>query len=215
LKNVHLGRGATVEDFVVLGKPPSVTKRKVKTLTIGAGAHLRCGTIIYAGSAIGNRFVTGDNARVRENNIIGDEVAVGSNAIIERDSVIGDNVRIHSNCFVPEYTTIEDSVWMGPCVVITNVLHPPCPYFKRNLPDRPRCLKGPTLKRSAVIGAGAIIMPGTVIGESSLVGAGALVTRDVPAGAVVTGSPARVVGKMKELDCPPGYYAHGEVYSWR
>ncbi len=214
-RNVHLGKDATVEDFVVLGKSSFATGQRAKPLKIGIDAHLRCGTIIYAGTVIGNHFVTGDYAKIRENNRIGNQVSVGSNTIIERDSIIGNDVSIHSNCFIPEYTTIEESAWIGPCVVITNVLHPPCPYFKKDLEERPLCLKGPTVKRKAVIGAGAIILPGRVIGESSLVGAGALVSRDVPAESIVTGSPARVVGKTKDLECLPGYYAPGEIYSWR
>lgn len=215
-KNVHLGKDSTVEDFVVLGKPPIPTKQRAKLLKIGLGAHLRCGTIIYAGTTIGNHFVTGDYAKIRENNRIGDNVSIGSNTIIERDSIIGNEVSIHSNCFIPEYTTVEDSVWMGPCVVITNVLHPPCPYFKKEpVGERPRCLSGPVFRRRAVIGAGAIILPGTIIGESSLVGAGALVSHDVPRDSVVVGSPAKVIGKTKDLICPPGFYSRGEVYSWR
>jgi acetyltransferase-like isoleucine patch superfamily enzyme len=215
-KNVHLGKGSTVEDFVVLGKSSVPNGQKAKPLRIGLGSHLRCGTVIYAGTTIGNQFVTGDYAKIRENNRIGDNVSIGSNTIVERDSVIGNDVSIHSDCFIPEYTTIGDSVWIGPCVVITNVLHPPCPYFKKeDLKERPRCLTGPTFKRGAVIGAAAIILPGTTIGENSLVGAGSLVIHDVPRDSVVVGSPAKVIGKTKGLICLPGFYARGEVYSWR
>ena len=215
-RNVVLGKGATVEDFVVLGKSPQVTKGRVKPLRIGKRAYLRCGTIVYGGTTIGDDFLTGDYAKIRENNVIGDNVAVGSNTIIECDSTIGNGVRIHSGCFIPEYTRIEDSVWMGPCVVVTNVLHPPCPVFRReDLVERPRCVNGPTLKRFAIVGAGAIILPGTIIGERSLVGAGAVVREDVPAGCVVVGSPAKTIGKVSELECFPGYYKKGEIYSWR
>ncbi len=213
---VKLGKDATVEDFVILGKLPSSNTENVRPLTIGERAHLRSGTIVYAGTSIGNNFTTGDYAKIRENNIIGDDVSVGSNAILERDSTIGNGVSIHSSCFIPEYTTIEDSVWIGPCAVITNVLHPPCPIFKReDLEPRPRCLKGPILKRGAIIGAGAIILPGLVVGERSLVGAGAVVCYDVPPESVVVGSPAKVVTTIKDLECPPGYYIKGEVYSWK
>jgi acetyltransferase-like isoleucine patch superfamily enzyme len=205
-----------VEDFVVLGKSPQIAKGGAKPLRIGKNAHLRCGTIVYGGTTIGDGFLTGDYAKIRENIVIGSNVAVGSNTIIERDSTVGNEVRIHSSCFIPEHTRIEDSVWIGPCVVITNVLHPPCPIFKReDLIERPRCLNGPTLKKFAVIGAGAIILPGTTIGERSLVGAGAVVRDDVPPECVVVGSPAKAIGKVTELECFPGYYQKGEIYSWR
>lgn len=213
-ENVNLGQGSTVEDFAVLGKPVSAPANSI--LSIGRRAYIRCGTIIYGGTTIGSDFATGDYAKIREGNTIGNNVSIGSNTILERDSIIGNDVRIHSNCFIPEHTRIEESVWIGPCAIMTNVLHPPCPIFKStDLQTRPRCLKGPILHRGAVVGAGAIILPGVEIGERALLGAGAVVRSDVPAEAVVAGSPARQVGTIRALSCPPGYYAKGEIYTWR
>jgi acetyltransferase-like isoleucine patch superfamily enzyme len=95
-------------------------------------------------------------------------------------------------------------------------LHPPCPAFKEKAPFwGKKCCCGPTIKKLAVIGAGALILPGIVVGERALVGAGAVVTEDVPAAHVVAGSPARIIKKVEELYCPIGLYAKGEVYSWR
>jgi acetyltransferase-like isoleucine patch superfamily enzyme len=213
--NVKLGPECTVEDFVVLGKSPAFETESMRKLTVGPHAHFRCGTIIYCGTTIGENFVSGDYAKVREDNLIKDNVRVGSNTIIERESTVGSDVSIHSNCFIPEYTTIDDLVWIGPCVVVANVLHPPCPYFKKDLVDRPRCLKGPTFRTGSIIGAGSIVLPGVTIGERALIGAGALVASDVPSEAVVVGSPAKVVGSIRDLKCPPGYYATGEIYNWR
>lgn len=213
---VHLGQDTVIEDFVVLGKSPTGDYANPKPLTVGERSLIRCGTIIYAGTKIGNDFMTGDYAKIRENNVIGDNSSVGSNAIIERDSAIGSDVRIHSNCFIPEYTVIEDSVWIGPCVVVTNVLHPPCPIFQKDIPlPRPACLRGPTFRKGAIVGAGAIILPGINVGERSLIGAGAVVCNDVPPESVVTGSPARIHGSIKDLECPPAFYSKGEIYSWR
>jgi acetyltransferase-like isoleucine patch superfamily enzyme len=99
---------------------------------------------------------------------------------------------------------------------MTNVLHPPCPAFKKYAPIKgKKCLHGPIIEKSAVVGAGALILPAIVVGESSLVGAGAVVTKDVPPNRLVVGNPARVIRKIDELDCPPGFYKRGEVYSWR
>jgi len=215
-KNVKIGRKPIIEDFTILGKPPRGTKSGQLELIIGDFPIIMSGTIIYAGNTIGNHFHTGDHARIRENNKIGNNVSIGGGSVIEGECTLEDNVRIHSNCFIPEYTRIERNAWIGPGVIMTNVLHPPCPAFKKKAPLwREKCCCGPVIEKYAVIGAGAIILPGIVIGEKALVGAGAVVTGDVPAGYIVSGFPARIVKKVEELDCPLGLYAKGEVYSWR
>jgi acetyltransferase-like isoleucine patch superfamily enzyme len=214
--NVEIGENAELEDFVVLGKPIKNNSKKMKTLKIGANAILRTGSIIYSGTIIGADFQTGDHARIREGNRIGNNVSIGSNSIIESDSRIGNNVRIHSLCFIPEYTTLEDDVWMGPGVTITNVVHPPCPVFKeRGHEMELKCVKGPTIRKGAIIGASVIILPGIDIGERAFVAAGSLVTKDVKPDTVVSGFPAKPTKKIKDLICDPGIYEKGEIFSWR
>ncbi len=213
--NVKLGPKITIEDFVVLGKSPD-GKKKGKILKIGSEAYLRTGTILYSGSNIGKNFVTGDYARVRENNKIGNNVSLGSHSMIERDSKIGNNVRIQSLCFIPEYTILEDNVWMGPGVTITNVMHPPCPVFKeRGKEMELKCVRGPIIKKGAIIGASVILLPGIEIGEGALVAAGSVVLNDVKARTVVSGVPAKKIKKISELICDPGIYEKGEIYQWR
>jgi len=215
-ENVKIGQNPVIEDFTILGKPPKGAEPGQLELVIGDFPVFRAGTIVYAGSVIGNYFQTGDNARIREGNKIGDSVSIGTNSVIECGCKIGNNVRIHSNCFIPEYTIIEDDVWIGPGVIMTNVLHPPCPIFKKKAPIYgAKCCCGPVLKRGAIIGAGAVILPGVIIGEGALVGAGSVVTKDVSAGYVVAGNPAKIIKKVEELKCPLGFYKYGEVYSWR
>lgn len=214
-KNVKLGKNVTIEDYVVLGKPPRGYKAGQLKLLIGDFALLRTGTVIYAGNILGDHFQTGDHARVREFNEIGGNVSVGGGSVIEGNCKIGDNVRIHSNCFIPEYTSIEKNAWIGPGVVMINVLHPPCPAFKKMAPLKGKCCRGPNVKKNAVVGARVVIFPGVIIGEEAVVGAGAVVTKNVPAKCVVTGFPAKVIKKVKDLTCPLGLYAKGEVYSWK
>ncbi|MGD8432376.1 MAG: DapH/DapD/GlmU-related protein [Nitrosopumilaceae archaeon] len=212
---VKIGSKSIIEDYAVIGKKPQGVK-KVKVLKIGSGAIIRTGTILYSGSTIGDNFQTGDYCRVRENNLIGNNVSIGANSHVERDSRIGNNVRVHSLCFIPEYTILEDNVWMGPGVTITNVVHPPCPIFKeRGHEMELKCLRGPLIRKGAIIGARTILLPGVEIGERAFVAAGSVVTKDVKPDTVVVGSPARRTKKIKDLICDPGIFEKGEIYSWR
>jgi len=212
---VEIGKDPIIEDFVILGKKPSSGRVKMK-LVIGDYSVIRSGTIIYAGCTIGNNFHSGDNARIRENNIVGNDVSIGARTIVECECKIMDNVKIHSNCFIPEYTVINENAWIGPGVIMTNVLHPPCPVFKAHAPlFGKKCCCGPVVEKNAVIGAGAVILPGVVIGENALVGAGSVVVEDVPPNSVAAGNPAKIIKKIWDIDCPLGYYKRGEVYSWR
>lgn len=192
--NVKIGQGSTIDEYVVIGRPPRGRKPGELQTVIGDNAIIRSHSVIYAGTKIGNCLETGHGVLIRENNVIGNNVRIGTHSIIENDNTIGDKVRIHSAVFVPQRTIIEDEVWIGPNVILLNDPHPPCA----------KCMRGPTLKKGAKIGAHATIMPFVVIGEKSLVGAGALVTRDVSPRAVVTGSPAKIIKTIDDLECPFG-----------
>ena len=195
--NVHLGEGVEIGDFAVVGVPPRGKAEGELATVIGDGAVIRSHSVIYAGNVIGKGFQTGHHAMIREENRIGDDVSVGTNSVVEHHVDIGNGVRIHSQAFVPEYSRLEDGAWIGPNVVLTNVRHPLCPKAKV-------CLKGPTIKRGAKIGANSTILPSVVVGEDALVGAGSVVVEDVPDRAVVAGNPARVVKSVHQLSCPVG-----------
>ncbi len=215
-RNTRIGKNPLIEDFVILGKPSRGLEEGQLQLVIGDFSVIRSGTVIYAGNVIGNNFQTGDYARIRENNKIGDDVSIGAGSIVEFGCEIKNRVRIHSNCFLCEYTVIEENAWIGPNVTMINVLHPPCPAFKTHAPiEGGKCCHGPIIKKNAVVGAGAVILPGIVIGENGVVGAGAVVADDVAEECVVAGNPAKVIKKVEELDCPLGFYKRGEIYSWR
>ncbi len=212
---VKIGPNAIIEDYAVIGKKLQGASKN-PGLKIGSGALIRTGTILYSGSIIGDNFQTGDYCRIRENNRIGNNVSIGANSHVERNSKIGNNVRVQSFCFIPEYTILEDDVWMGPGVMITNVVHPPCPIFKeRGHEMELKCLRGPLIKKGAVIGASSILLPGVEIGEHAFVAAGSVVTKDVKPDTVVIGSPAKKTKKIKDLICDPGIFEKGEIYSWR
>ncbi len=190
--NVHLGEGAMIGDFCLLGEPPRGKQPGELETHIGLGAIIRSHTVIYAGNVIGDNFQTGHGALVREENTIGDDVSIGSHSIVEHHVKIGNGVRLHSNVFVPEFSVLEDECWLGPNVVVTNARYPRARRVKERL-------QGATIKRRAKIGANATLLPGVTIGENALVGAGAVVVDDVPDHAVVVGNPARVVKGIDEI----------------
>ncbi|MGE5619851.1 MAG: hypothetical protein ACM3US_11415 [Sphingomonadaceae bacterium] len=193
--NVQLGENVEIGDFVVLGVPPRGKAEGELPTIVGDGAVIRSHTVIYAGNVIGKRFQTGHHTMIREENRIGDDVSVGTGSVVEHHVEIADHVRIHSQAFVPEYSTLEEGAWIGPNVVLTNVPHPLCPKAKV-------CIKGPTIKRGAKIGANSTILPYLIVGENALVGAGTVVVENVPDRAVVAGNPARVIKSIDQLTCP-------------
>jgi acetyltransferase-like isoleucine patch superfamily enzyme len=191
-ENVLLGDGAIIEDYCLIGVPPRAQEDgELKTL-IGKGAMIRSHTVIYAGSTIGDNFVTGNKVNIREFNQIGNDVSIGTLSVIEHHVRIGDRVRIHSQAFVPEYSILEEDSWLGPNVVLTNAKYPLSPGAKETL-------AGPLIRKGAKIGANATILPAVVVGINALVGAGSVVVTDVPDNAVVAGNPAKIIKMMHEL----------------
>jgi acetyltransferase-like isoleucine patch superfamily enzyme len=203
--NVTFGESCDLQPPCVLGKAPRGAREGELPLVIGAGAVVRPFTTLYAGSTFGDRLQTGQGASVREDNVVGDDVSIGTNAVLEYGNRIGNRVRIHSGCFL-ELVTIEDDVFVGPNVVFTDDPHPMgCPRYQD-------CLGGGVVRRFARIGANSTILPGVEVGAGSLVGAGSVVARDVPAGTVVIGNPARVIKYVAELTCQAGFFE--APYAW-
>lgn len=120
---------------------------------------------------------------------IGANCNICAHVLIENDVVIGDNVTIKSGVQLWDGLRIEDNVFIGPNVTFTNDLHPRSKIY-------PEKFLQTVVKAGASIGANATILPGVTIGDHAMVGAGSVVTKDVPAGAVVVGNPARVVRKL-------------------
>ena len=191
-ENVALGAGSVVEDFCIVGTPPRGAAAGALATVIGDGSVIRSHTVIYAGNTIGRNFQTGNKVNIRESNRIGNNVSIGTLSVIEHHVEIADNVRIHTQVFIPEYSVLEEGCWIGPNVVFTNAKYPLSPGVKDSL-------AGPIIRKGAKIGANSTLLPGVVIGENALVGAGSVVVRDVPAGAVVVGNPARVIRQVSEL----------------
>jgi acetyltransferase-like isoleucine patch superfamily enzyme len=187
-----LGPNARIFEPVTLGFPSRdrIGCESFKGTTIGRNALIRSGTTIYCDVEIGDDFQCGHNVLIRERTRIGSRVAVGTATIIEGDTAIGSDVRIQSLAFIPTHTTIGSGVFIGPHAVLTNDRYPPSPGGE---------LRGPVLRDRSVIGANVTLLPGIVIGEGACVAAGAVVTRNVPAGKLAIGVPARVQDLPEEM----------------
>ena len=118
---------------------------------------------------------------------LGDNCVLGRGSLIENDTTVGAGTRIQAGAYITAYSTLEEDVFIAPCVVTTN------DNFMGRTEQRKAQMRGPTIRRGARIGGGAILCPGVEIGEEAFVGAGAVVTKDVPPRVVVVGSPARVL----------------------
>ncbi len=130
---------------------------------------------------------------------IGAGCKIGAFVEIRKQVKIGNNVKIQAFAFIPEGVTLEDGVFVGPHACFTNDKLPRSINPDGSLMSADDWELVPTLiKQGASIGANATIVCGITIGEYALVGAGAVVTKDVPAYAIVVGVPARIVGDMRD-----------------
>jgi len=130
---------------------------------------------------------------------VGEGSRIGTFVEIQRGAAIGRHCKVSSHTFICEGVTIEDGVFIGHGVMFTNDLFPRAVNADGSLQtDADWTLVKTTVKAGASIGSNATILAGVTIGEGALVGAGAVVTRDVPARAIVAGVPARVTGYAKD-----------------
>lgn len=163
--------------------------------TVGAGSKIWHFSHILSGSNIGV------NCNIGQNVVVGPDVSVGANCKVQNNVSIYDGV------------TLEDDVFCGPSVVFTNVTNPRAAVSRRDE------FKATLIKHGATIGANATIVCGVTLGNYSFVGAGAVVTKDVPAHALVVGNPARRIGWMSKtgerldesLRCPVSGARHKET----
>ncbi len=188
-----LGDGVKVLEYAVVGKQPSLSPRStakrepLAPTEIGDGTIVSTGAIVFAGTNVGARVILGDQSCVRERVTIGDDVVLGRGSLVENDTTIGALTNIQADAYITAYSTLEDNVFIAPCVVTTN------DNFMGRTEERHEQIRGPTIRRGARIGGGAILCPGVEIGEEAFVGAGAVVVKDVPPRKLVVGNPARVL----------------------
>ena len=191
-----LGDGCRILDYAVVGKQPtlgsrSTTKQEdLPPLELGPGTIVSTGAIVFAGTRVGARVIVGDQACVRERCDVGDDVVIGRGALVENDTTIGPLTKVQADAYITAYSTLEDEVFIAPRVITTN------DNFMGRTEKRHALRRGPTIRRGARIGAGAVLCPAVEIGEEAFVGAGAVVVKDVPPRMVVVGNPARVIREV-------------------
>ncbi|WPD22761.1 MAG: Gfo/Idh/MocA family oxidoreductase [Candidatus Electrothrix scaldis] len=143
-------------------------------------------------------------SHILSGSIIGESCSIGQNVVIGPDVRIGSGCKIQNNVSVYKGVELEDDVFCGPSMVFTNVFNP------RSAVSRKKEFRKTLVHKGATIGANATIVCGVEIGESAFIGAGAVVTRDVPAFALMTGNPARQTGWMSRHGEKLGLPLQGE-----
>ena len=149
--------------------------------------------VIDDGAEIGNGTKIWHFSHVMPGAVIGESCSLGQNVYIGGGVRIGRNVKIQNNVSVYDGVELEDDVFCGPSMVFTNVINPRSKIVRKNEYKQTRVKKG------ATIGANATIVCGVTIGTYAFIGAGAVITKDVPAHALMTGVPAKQDGWI--CDC--------------
>ena len=148
--------------------------------------------VIDEGCSIGAGTKIWHFAHIMPGCTIGEQCNLGQNVVVSPGVVLGRNVKVQNNVSIYTGVICEDDVFLGPSMVFTNVINPRSAIVRKNE------YKQTLVRKGASIGANATVVCGNTIGEFALVGAGSVVTRHVPAYALVYGNPARQYGWVSE-----------------
>lgn len=148
--------------------------------------------VIDDGCTIGDGVKIWHFSHIMPHCIIGENCNIGQNVVVSPGVELGKNVKVQNNVSIYTGVICEDDVFLGPSMVFTNVINP------RSAIARKEEYKKTIVKKGASIGANATIVCGNNIGEYAFIGAGAVVTKEVPAYALVVGNPSKQVGWMSE-----------------
>jgi len=148
--------------------------------------------VIDEGAIIGEGTSIWHFCHIMPKAVLGKKCNLGQNVFVASDVILGNNVKIQNNISIYTGVTCEDDVFLGPSMVFTNVTNPRSGVNRRGQYSKT------TVKKGASIGANATIVCGHDIGEYAFIGAGSVVTKTIPAYALVVGNPARQIGWMSE-----------------
>lgn len=146
--------------------------------------------VVDDGCTIGEGTKIWHFSHIMPNCTIGERCNIGQNVVVSPEVILGNNVKVQNNVSIYTGVVCEDDVFLGPSMVFTNVMNP------RSAVNRRDQYSKTVVKKGASIGANATIVCGNDIGEFAFIGAGSVVTKEVPAYALVVGNPARQIGWM-------------------
>jgi UDP-2-acetamido-3-amino-2,3-dideoxy-glucuronate N-acetyltransferase len=161
--------------------------------------------IVDEGCQVGDGTKIWHFSHVMPGCVIGNNCNIGQNVVVSSKVILGNNVRVQNNVSIYEGVICEDDVFLGPSMVFTNVINP------RSAVSRKHEYLQTLVRKGASIGANATIVCGNEIGEYAFIGAGAVVTKPVPAYALVIGNPARQTGWMSEYGHKLQFDANGKA----
>lgn len=159
-------------------------------MSIAPSVFIHSSSFADGGCTIGENTKVWHFSHIMPKAVIGQNCSIGQNVFIGSNVLIGNNVKIQNNVSIYEGVICEDDTFLGPSMVFTNVVNP------RSVVDRKSEYKTTLVKKGASIGANSTIVCGVTLGEYCFIGAGSVVTKDVPAFALMTGVPAKRTGWM-------------------
>ncbi len=148
--------------------------------------------IIDEGCHIGNGTKIWHFSHIMSNCKLGNNCNIGQNVVVSPEVILGNNVKVQNNVSIYTGVICEDDVFLGPSMVFTNIINPRSKVIRRGQ------YTSTLVKKGASIGANATIVCGHDIGEYAFIGAGAVVTKEIPAYALVVGNPSKHIGWMSE-----------------
>ena len=144
--------------------------------------------VIDEGALIGKGTKIWHFSHIMSGAVIGENCTIGQNVLVSSQAILGNNVKVQNNVSLYTGVVCEDDVFLGPSCVFTNVINP------RSFISRKEEFRSTLVKKGATVGANATLICGVTIGEYAMVGAGAVITKDVPAYALIVGNPGRQIG---------------------